>query len=84
MFDDNVTVFRGEFVVRTLYSGLSAVTAFGLLLLCSGGLSGCDSKPSDGAQVTDSGPIEPEQKAKVKAFYADRHKAATKPTAHKK
>ena len=80
-----MTVLRGEFVVRTLYSGLLAVTAFGLLLLCSGGLSGCDSKPSDGAQVADSGPIEPEQKAKVKAFYADRHKAATvKPNARKK
>jgi hypothetical protein len=58
-----------------------SLAAYGLLLVCSGG---CDSKPSDGSQVADSGPIDPEQKAKVKAFYADRHKAAPKPTARKK
>jgi hypothetical protein len=61
-----------------------SLTVPGLLLVYLGGLSGCDSKPPDGSQVADSGPIDPDQKAKVKAFYADRHKAATKPTARKK
>ena len=71
--------------MRNLCSGLTMVVALGLLLFGLGGLSGCDSKPSDGSQVADSGPIDAEQKAKVKAFYADRHKAATvKPNARKK
>jgi hypothetical protein len=60
------------------------VVALGSLLVCLGGLSGCDSKPSDGSVVTDSGPIDPEQKARIKAFYADRHKPATKPTDRQK
>jgi len=70
--------------MRIVRPVLLSAAAFGLLLVCSGGLSGCDSKPSDGSQVADSGKIDPEQKAKVKAFYADRHKPATKPTARKK
>ena len=68
-------------IVRPL---LFSVVAFGLLPVCLGGLSGCDSKPSDGSQVADGGPMDPEQKSKVKAFYADRHKPAAKPTARKK
>ena len=71
--------------MRIVRPRLLSVAAFGLLLVCSGGLSGCDSRPSDGSQVADSGPIDSEQKAKVKAFYANRHKAATgKPTARRK
>jgi hypothetical protein len=57
------------------------VVALGSVLVCLGGLSGCDSKPTDGSVVRDSGPVDPEQKARIKAFYADRHKPATKPTA---
>jgi hypothetical protein len=61
-----------------------STASIGLLLACLGGLSGCDSKPSDGAQVADSGPVDPEQKAKVKAFYADRHKAPARTNARRK
>ncbi len=61
--------------MRIFCSGLLSVTAAGLLLVCVGGLSGCDSKPADGTVVSDSGPVSAEQKAKVKALYVDRHKA---------
>jgi hypothetical protein len=69
--------------VRIFCSGLLSVVAFGLLLVCVGGLSGCDSKPADGTVVPDSGPVSAEQKAKVKALYVDRHKSATKQPAGK-
>jgi hypothetical protein len=68
-------------IVRPVFLSLAE---FGLLLVCLGGLSGCDSKPTDGSQVADSSSISPEQKAKVKAYYADRHKPATKPAARQK
>jgi len=61
-----------------------SLTLSGSVLVCSCGLTGCDSKPSDGSQVADGGPIAPEQKAKVKAFYADRHKADAKSNARKR
>ncbi len=70
--------------MRTLCSRWLSLTVPVLLLVCLGGLSGCDSKPPDGAQVKDSGPVDAEQKAKVKAYYADRHPAETKPTHRKK
>jgi len=54
------------------------------MLVCLSGLHGCDSKPSDGSQVADGGPVSPEQKAKVKALYEERHKAATKSNARKR
>jgi hypothetical protein len=67
--------------VHTLRSRWRSLAVTGLLLVCLGGLSGCESKPPDGSQVADSGPIDSEQKAKVKAAYAKTHKPATKPTA---
>jgi hypothetical protein len=70
--------------VHILRSRWLSLTVPVLLLVCSVGLIGCDSKPPDGAQVKDSGHIDPEQKAKVKAYYADRHPAATKTTSRKK
>jgi hypothetical protein len=47
-------------------------------------MSGCGSKPSDGSQVADGGAVSAEQQAKIKSFYADRHKAAAKSNARKR
>ncbi len=67
-----------------LRHGFLSLAAVGLLLVCVIGVSGCDSKPSDGSQVPDSGTVAPEQKAKVDSFYENRHKAAAKSIARKK
>jgi hypothetical protein len=40
-----------------------------LLLVCLGGLSGCDSKPADGTMVQDGGTVSEEQKSKVASYY---------------
>jgi hypothetical protein len=64
--------------VRILRSGLLSVLALGSLLVCLGGSSGCDSKPADGTMVEGGAPVSAEQKAKIKSFYADRHKGAEK------
>jgi hypothetical protein len=48
-----------------------------LLLVCLGGLSGCDSKPADGTVVQDSGKVSEEQRSKVESYYKDRRKTAT-------
>jgi hypothetical protein len=64
--------------MRDVRQILFFLPALGFSLMCLGVSSGCDSKPTDGSQVADSGPVDPEQKAKVKAFYADRHKPAVK------
>jgi hypothetical protein len=64
--------------VRILCSGLLSVLAFGLLLAFLGGLSGCDSKPSDGTTVEGGAPVSAEQKAKVRSLYVDRHKGVGK------
>ncbi len=70
-----MTVFRGEFVVRTLYPGLLAVAMLGLMLGCLSGLCGCDSKPADGTVVaTEAKNLTEEQKAVHQKGYADRHK----------
>jgi hypothetical protein len=50
----------------------------GLLLVCVGGLSGCDSKPADGTVVQDSGTISEQEKSKVESRYMDRKKNAQK------
>jgi hypothetical protein len=72
-----VTVFRGEYIVRTLYPGLLSVAVFGLMLGCLGGLCGCDSKPGDGTVVaTEAKDLTPEQRAIHQKGYADRHKKA--------
>jgi hypothetical protein len=70
--------------VHTLRSRCFTVTASAFMLVCLSALHGCDSKPSDGSQVADGGPVSPEQKAKVKALYAERHKAAAKSNARKR
>jgi hypothetical protein len=62
--------------VRILYSGLLSVLTFGLLLVCLGGLSGCDSRPADGALVQDSGTVSKEQQSKVDSHYKDKKKNA--------
>ena len=70
--------------MHNLCSRWLSLAAPGLLMACLGGLSGCDSKGPDGALVKESGIVDPEQKAKVKAFYADRHAVAKKATPRKK
>ncbi len=54
--------------MRILCSRFLVVVAFGLLPICLGGLSGCDSKPADGTLV-EQAQIDAEQKAEVKAQY---------------
>jgi hypothetical protein len=54
--------------VRILCSRLWMVVAFGLLPICLGGLSGCDSKPADG-MLAEAPNISAEQRAEVKAGY---------------
>jgi hypothetical protein len=54
--------------VRILCSRFLLVVAFGLLPICLGGLSGCDSKPADGSLV-EAPQIDADQKAEVKAQY---------------
>jgi hypothetical protein len=58
-----------------------SLAAIGLLPVCLGGLSGCDSKVPDGSQVAESGAVSPEQKAKVEAQYKNRHRSPGKPRA---
>lgn len=64
--------------MQTFRSGILTLTACGLLLVCLGGVSGCDSRPSDGSMIEPVDGVSAEQKAKVKGFYANRAKAATK------
>ncbi len=51
---------------------------FGVLLVCLGGVGGCDLKPADGTMVQDSGTISEEEKSKVESRYMDRKKNAQK------
>jgi hypothetical protein len=60
------------------------LAALGMLLACSGGLSGCGLKPTDGSVVEDGSQISAEQKAKVRGFYADRVKKPNKKAGRKK
>jgi hypothetical protein len=64
--------------VRILCSRLLSVLPFGLLLVCVGGLSGCDSRPADGTVVQDSGTVSEQEKSKVESRYMDRKKNAQK------
>lgn len=64
--------------MRTLRSWLLSVLSVGLLHVCVGGLSGCDSKPADGTVVQDSGTISEQEKSKVESRYMDRKKNAQK------
>jgi hypothetical protein len=64
--------------VRSLAAGLLSMLAFGLLLVCLGGLSGCGSRPADGQVVPDGAIASAEQKSKVDSYYTDRKKNATK------
>ena len=64
--------------MRILCSGLLSVLTYGLLLVCLGGMSGCDSRPADGTMVQDSGTIGEQEKSKVESHYTDRKKNATK------
>jgi hypothetical protein len=57
-----------EPVVRVLRSRFRALVAFGLLPICVGGLSGCDSRPADG-ELVEPAQIDAQQKADVKAQY---------------
>ena len=52
--------------MRILCSRFMVVVAFGLLSICVGSLSGCDSKPADGTLV-EKPEISAEQKAEVAA-----------------
>lgn len=52
--------------MRILCSRFMVVVAFGLLSICVGSLSGCDSKPADGTLV-ESPEISAQQKAEVAA-----------------
>jgi hypothetical protein len=54
--------------VRFLCSRFSVMVALGLLSICLGGLSGCDSKPADGSLV-EPPEIGADQKAEVKSQY---------------
>jgi hypothetical protein len=54
--------------VRILGSRFLMVFAFGLLPICLGILSGCDSKPADGSLV-ETPQIEAKQQEEVKAQY---------------
>jgi hypothetical protein len=80
-FLSDLLACREEFVLQASRFRWLSLTAIGLLLLCLGGLSGCDSKPPDGSQVVEAGAVSPEQKAKVEAQYKNRHRAVTKPKA---
>jgi hypothetical protein len=57
--------------VRILCSRFMVVVAFGLLSICVGGLSGCDSKPADGTLV-ETPQVDADQKAEVRAQYQKR------------
>jgi hypothetical protein len=67
--------------VRTSRFRWLSVVVFALPLLGLGGLSGCDSKPSDGSQIADSGSVAPEQQTKVEQLYKNRHTPPAKPKA---
>ena len=54
--------------MRKLCSRFWVVVAFGLLPICLGDLSGCDSKPADGTLV-EPAQIDADQQAEVKAQY---------------
>src|SRR5271166_6198591 len=54
-------------LMRILCSSLLSVLTYGLLLVCVGGMSGCDSKPADGTMVQDSGTTSEEEKSKVES-----------------
>ncbi len=54
--------------MRVLRTRLWAPVAFGLLPICVGGLSGCDSRPADG-ELVESAQIDAQQKTDVKAQY---------------
>jgi hypothetical protein len=62
--------------VRILCSGFLSTLIFGLLLVCLGGLSGCDSKPADGTVVQDSGTVSEEEQSQVESRYKARKKIA--------
>lgn len=65
--------------MRMSCAGLSSLAASGLLLGCLGGLSGCDSRPSDGTViVNEAKPLTDEQKAEHRKFYPDRSKKAAR------
>jgi hypothetical protein len=57
--------------VRILRSRFMVVFAFGLLSICLGGLSGCDSKPADGTLV-ETPQLDADQKSEVRAQYQKR------------
>jgi hypothetical protein len=57
--------------VRILCSRFMVVVAIGLLSICVGSLSGCDSKPPDG-MLEDVEEIDAETKAEIKAQYKER------------
>jgi hypothetical protein len=57
--------------VRILGSRFLLVVAFGLLPMCLGGVSGCDSKPADG-MLEEPPHVSAEQKAEVQAQYKKR------------
>jgi hypothetical protein len=66
--------------VRILCSTVLSVVASGLLLVCVGGVTGCDSKPADGTVVQASGTVSEEQQSKVDSHYKDRKKNAKQRT----
>jgi hypothetical protein len=69
--------------VRILSSGLSSVAAFGFMLGCLGGLSGCDGKPTDGTVVQQGPQMSDEQKQKVMQYREDSRQKPTGKTPRK-
>jgi hypothetical protein len=68
--------------VRILRSRFLMLVAFGLLPICLGGLSGCDSKPADGT-LAEEAQVDAGQKAEVRAQY-QRQRSERKSTSSNK
>ena len=54
--------------MRNRYARFFVIVVFGLLPICLGGLSGCDSKPADGTLIEPQ-QIDADQQAEVKDQY---------------
>ncbi len=65
--------------MRISRAGISSLAAIGLISVCLGGLSGCESKPADGTVIANEAkPLTDEQKAAHRKFYPDRSKKSAR------
>ncbi len=64
--------------MRILGSGLFSALLFGFLLVCLGGSTGCDSKPSDGTVIQDAGSTDKEAAEESDQRRLERKKNAQK------